>query len=524
MNIAPRLLAFAACLVAAAVAAAAEPLKLPADAAEPQVIEILAKAREAGDAYAAHLAMKGWLSRNSSPSVGVLVAAADTALMAGDLQSAAALYKRHVAAAPADEARSQAAARLYEVLVARLQNFDDAYSFYARDGQGLRQSLAARQFDSWFLDQARVRGDVVMATQILAAVMADKLPLELERSLYWDHLDWTMSQLAQGTSAVHPAAKAARQIVGLVRESPQRAARYGFITSWLEFQSATAGKDAAAQAAAFAPVAAAGAAYVDAVPAASTLNDMLSVFFCGTNNHQPWQTLGGPITGLWTAAFAKLPDDEKAKAINWNGWRTYQASPDQWVELGTKFPAVFQKAPATAELPLLVNKPDPAVFAAQSSFLTGVPSDAAKIVNAVAATKGTDLLAGLKHLSQAESWHGDFGTTWGAAQSVSGIYISFPRQPATTKAEWYKALAAWGPEGIARTPIARRLACDRLRHDSAAGQNGVRGRTAPLGLGALGRQGPQRRDHACPHRFQAVGRPGAQPAQGGAGGQGRSTR
>ena len=450
----PRLLVYAAALVAAGAARAAEPLKIPADAAEPQVVEILAKARAAGDAYAAHLAMKGWISRNPSPSAGVLVAAADTALAAGDLQSAAALTKRFIAAAPADEARSQAAARLYELLVNRIPSHDDVYAFFARSGLGLRQSPAARQFDPWFLEQARARGDLVTAAQLLAAVMADKLPLELERNLYWDHLDAVMGGLAPAAPGMHPAAPAARQIVGLVRESPPRAARYGFITAWLEFQAATVGKDAAAQAAAFAPVAAAGAAYVDAVPAAATLHDMLNVFICATGNHQPWQTIGGPITALWTGAFAKLPDDEKAKAINWNGWGKHQASPDQWLELGVKFPAVFQKAPATAGLPLLVNKPDPAVFAAQATFLSGVPSDAAKIVNAVAATKGTDLPAGLRHLSQAEAWHGDFNTTWAAAQMVWGIYRGFPRQPATTDADWFKALAAWMPEAVYRTPIA----------------------------------------------------------------------
>ena len=459
MNTSLLRIAVAACLVAAHLVAvhAAEPqqAKLSPDAAEPQVVEFLSQAGKSGDAYAANIALKAWLARHPSPAAGVLVAAGDTALAAGDLQAAASLYKRGIAGMPADEARSRVAARLYDILAGCLQSNDDAYSFFVRNGLELRQSLEARQFDGWFLEQAVARKDSVTAAQILAAVMAEKLPLELERNLYWESLDATMGELARATPDRHAAAPAARQIVGLVRESPPLAARYGFITSWLEFQAAVAGKDAAAQAAAFAPVAAAAAAYVDAAPTAAVLNDMLNTFFCGTNGHQAWQTIGGPITGLWTASFEKLLDDEKAKAINgWNGWWNFQASPEQWMELGAKFPAVFQKAPGTRGLPLLVNKPDPAVFAKQATLFLGVESDAAKVVNAVAATKGTDLPAGLKHLSQAESWHGEFASTWGAANGLWGIYRTFPRQPATTDADWNKALAAWAPEGVYRTPIA----------------------------------------------------------------------
>jgi TolA-binding protein len=449
--------AIAACLLAAPAVRAAEPqpAKLSPDAAEPQVVEFLTKAGEAGDAYAANIALKAWLARHPSPAPAVLLAAGDTARAAGDLQAAASLYKRWIATAPADEARSRVAARLYEILAGSLQSNDDAYSFFVRNGFELRQSLEARQFDLWFLEQAQARKDPVTAAQILATVMSEKLPLELERNLYWDLLDWTMGELARATPDRHAAAPAARQIVGLVRESPARAARYGFITAWLEFQAAVAGKDAAAQAAAFAPVATAAAAYVDAAPTNAVLNDILNAFFCGTNGHQAWQTIGGPITGLWTASFEKLPDDEKAKAINgWNGWWNFQASPEQWVELGAKYPAVFQKAVGTRTLPLLVSKPDPAVFAKQATFLSGVTSDAAKVVNAVVATKGTDLPAGLRHLSQAESWHGEFVSTWGAAGQLWNIYRSFPRQPAANDADWLKALAAWAPEGVYRTPIA----------------------------------------------------------------------
>jgi outer membrane protein assembly factor BamD (BamD/ComL family) len=427
----------------------------PAAAGEQQIVELATAARDLGRPYAANIAIKTWLARTQNPTPAAMLAAAENAALSGDLKTAASRYKLYLAAAPADETRSRAAARLYTLLIDDLGNADDAYTFMTRQGADLRQSAEARKYDFWFLEQAQNRRDAVSMASRLAAIMAEQLPLELERITCWDRLDGLMGELARATPNYFPAAADARKIVGLVRESPARAARYGFIVSWLEYRAGAAGKDPAALAKSFEPVVAAATAYVDAVPTAATLADVINVFVCPENNHNHWSTLGDPTRGWWTASFAKLSDEEKPKAINWQGWYAYQASPDQWIELGTKFPEVFKKAPATAGLPFLVNKPDPAVYTAQVPFLTGVASDGAKMANALAATKGTDLLAGLKHLSQQEAWHGTFESTYNAAASnVWPIWRSFPRQPAATDADWYKAFLAWAPEAIVRSPIA----------------------------------------------------------------------
>jgi TolA-binding protein len=426
-----------------------------AAAGEQQIVELVTLARDLGRPYAANIAIKTWLARTPSPSPAAMLAAAENAASSGDLKTAASRYKLYLAAAPADETRSRAAARLYALLIDDLANPDDAYTFMARQGADLRQSPEARKFDFWFLEQAQNRRDAVSMASRLAAIMAEQLPLELERITCWERLDALMAELARATPNYFAAAADARKIVGLVRESPPRVARYGLIAAWLEFRAGAAGKDPAALAKSFEPVIAAATAYVDAVPAAATLADVMNIFFCPENNHNHWNTLGDPTRGWWTASFAKIPDDEKSKAINWQGWQAYQASPDQWLELGTKFPEVFKKAGGTAGLPFLVNKPDPAVYAAQVPFLTGVASDGAKASNALAATKGTDLLAGLRHLSQQESWHSTFESTYNAATSlVWPIWRSFPRQPAATDADWHKAFLAWAPEAIVRSPIA----------------------------------------------------------------------
>jgi hypothetical protein len=481
----------------------------PAAAGEQQIVELATAARDLGRPYAANIAIKTWLARTPNPSPAAMLAAAENAALSGDLKTAASRYKLYLAAAPADETRSRAAARLYTLLIDDLGNADDAYTFMTRQGADLRQSAEARKYDLWFLDQALARRDAVAMAGRLAAIMAEQMPLELERITCWDRLDALMGELARATPNYFAAAADARKIVGLVRESPARAARYGLIVSWLEYRAGAAGKDPAALAKSFEPVVAAATAYVDAAPTAATLADVMNVFVCPENNHNHWNTLGDPTRGWWTASFAKLPDDEKSKAINWQGWWSFQASPDQWLELGTKFPEVFKKAPATAGLPFLVNKPDPAVYASQAAFLTGVASDGARAANAIAATKGTDLLAGLRHLSQQEAWHGTFESTYNvAANNVWPIWKSFPREPAATDADWYKAFFTWAPEAIIRSPIAI------FQPGAAQGY-----------LNAVGREDPARGDHAHAHRLQAVGRSGPHSTQDRAGGgQGRGRR
>ena len=430
-------------------------VQAPGAVSEQEMLAVLAAGREAGRPTAANLAVKAWLSQQRSPSPAVLLAAADAAALAGDLKTAAARYKLFIAAAPADEARSRAAARLYALLIDELGRAEDAYAFMVRNHASLRQSAEARKFDGWLFDVALARRDAPVAAATLAAAMAEKQPLELERITWWDRLDALMAELARAQAAHFPAAVSARQIVPLVRESPARAARYGLIAAWLEYRAGEAGKDPAALAKAFEPVTAAATAYVAAAPTAATLNDVQNMYYCGTNNHDLWKAHGDTIRGWWTASFGKLSDDEKSKAINWNNWWQMQASPAQWIELGAAFPQVFQKAGATAGLPMLAAPADPAAYAKQATFLTGVTSDAAKSVNALAATKGTDLLAGFRHLARAESWYGGFDTTYTAAiQRVWPIFRTFPREPVATDADFNKVLVAWGPEAISRTPLA----------------------------------------------------------------------
>ena len=236
-------------------------VQAPGAVSEQEMLGVLAAGREAGRPTAANLAIKAWLAQQRSPAPAILLAAADAAALAGDLKTAAARLKLAIAAAPPDEARSRAAARLYSILIDDLGRGDDAYSFMARNHATLRQAPEARKFDAWLVDTALARRDAPVAAATLAAVMAEKQPLELERIAWWDRLDALMGELARAQAGQFPAATAARQLAGLVRESPARATRYTLIAAWLDYRAGAAGKDPAALAKAFEPVMAAAAGW-----------------------------------------------------------------------------------------------------------------------------------------------------------------------------------------------------------------------------------------------------------------------
>jgi hypothetical protein len=122
----------------------------PAGAGEQQIVELVNAARDLGRPYAANIAIKTWLARTPNPSPAAMLAAAENAALSGDLKTAASRYKLYLAAAPADETRSRAAARLFALLIDDLGNADDAYTFMTRQGADLRQSAEARKYDLWF--------------------------------------------------------------------------------------------------------------------------------------------------------------------------------------------------------------------------------------------------------------------------------------------------------------------------------------------------------------------------------------
>lgn len=383
----------------------------PGGAGEEDALKLLQSGRELGRSYAVSLAMKGYLAHHFQPSPEVMRLAAENAFEAGDHRGAVSRYKTYLKLTKPGEVASRAAALMLMIDIDLLGAEDDAYLFMSTEGEKFRQTAAYRKFEPWYLEQAAKRQDFPALARGLATVMGDKLPLEQERLLYWEHLDYLMNQVRHARTSQYAALPAIRKIVPAIRDSKQRSARYGFYAANLEFEASSAGKDPAALARSFQGVAEAARAYVQAYPTAETVEDVVRGLAGGDDfRDDAWSKLVEPKRALFVWAFEKLGGEERTALLNASLVRNKSsllAEPVQWAELGGKYPDLFAKAEGARDVTFATNIADPALIQTQAAFLKNVPSRSAAVINSLAAG-GDDLAKAVDHLMRNEAWHLDF--------------------------------------------------------------------------------------------------------------------
>ena len=426
--------------------------KNPGLVAPEDVVRMLQLSHQLNRPYAASLAIRVYLAQTPNVAPALLRLAAENAELAGDLRAAAARYRQYLRAAPSGPEASEAAGRFYRIQIDFLGAGDDAYRFMSEFGEPLRQSLAARRYDHWYLTTARERKDVPAVARWLATVFSDKLPLEIERRWYWEHLEWLLSEINLALPEHYEALPHCRRLGPLIRNSPRLMAKFQFYTAHLAFKAGAAGKEAAALEKDFAAVATAGRAYLDAVPTLETARDIFAVLSGGFQRYNDAEANRqlAPKRDLYVYAFGKLADADREQFMQ-DRW----ASPAQWIELGSQNAVLFRRAPGTVTLSFITQTNDLAVFQKQTEFLQGVRADRAAVINSLAV--GGDLWGSVQHLIQKETWHLPFtAPTTLLAQQIWPVFAGFPRADAQKlPADYFpKLMARYGAELVAKSPIA----------------------------------------------------------------------
>ena len=124
-----------------------------------EIIKAIDTGKELGKPYVASLAVKNYLAVKLKPSEAVVRKAIENAVLTGDHQSVVARAKMYLRSAKPSAEASEVAATLYRTQIDYLDTQDNAYQFMAAEGGKFRQSLNARKFDKWFVDQAEARRD-----------------------------------------------------------------------------------------------------------------------------------------------------------------------------------------------------------------------------------------------------------------------------------------------------------------------------------------------------------------------------
>jgi hypothetical protein len=150
--------------------------------------------------------------------------------------------------------------------------------------------------------------------------------------------------------------------------------------------------------------------YVDAVPTAGTVQDIITVFAGGYENGNARWDDGDAGRGtaakreFFRYAFGKIPDAERKAVLawNWGDWQNRLLTPDAWMEIGAAVPETFKSAPGTAQIrfnPIAT----PEQYRKMAGFLQGVKSQSAAVINSMAVS-ADDLWACVQNLIQKESW------------------------------------------------------------------------------------------------------------------------
>ncbi|MEO5368355.1 MAG: hypothetical protein H7831_18755, partial [Magnetococcus sp. WYHC-3] len=373
------------------------------------ISSLITQSFELGRPQATAVIVKSYLARHRDPSLTLLLQAAQVAEWSGDLRTAVSRYKQALKVAPNAPSAPDTANRLFRLQVYDLGTGDDAFRVMTEMGEAARASPALKRFDSWYLSQALLRKDVLAVTRRLSSILADQMPLDLERQAYWDVLDAIMRDLAVVRPELYSAVPDCRRIVenGLIRGNEAWNKRFAFLTANLAFAAATVtmGKDAAAQAREFEPVARAARAYIDAAPTAETLREIEFVFSGGWDKYDASQMIKcfEPKAGVFAYAFGKLNNAQRDAILltslpNWdaNARIPMLTTREQFAQLAATYPDYFRQSAATWRLPMLADNITAAECKALAPKLQGVPNADALAIAALGASD--DLAACWQHV------------------------------------------------------------------------------------------------------------------------------
>ncbi len=432
----------------------------PSSASGETMVKLLTLGGEAGRPQAAAAVAKSYLAQRRDVAPGLLLQAASIAESAGDLHSAAARYKQYLKLVPPGTDVSATTLHLYSLLAVNMGAADDAYRLMTEMGDAARASVALKRFDGWYLDQARRRHDITALATRLAAVMGDAMPLEMERTAYWDYLDSLMREIAGARPEHFGALPACRKIAGLIRENDAWSKRFAFQTAYLAYTATAAGKDAATLDRDFEPVAAAARAYVDAAPNADVLKEIFRTFGGGWDriNDPMFQRVYPQMAQFGAYAFGKLSDKDRDVYLSpgpgWDPyyWASRLMTRELYGQVLTTYPDYFRKTPNIDRLSLVTDSTNAAVYKALAPMAQGLANSDALIVTALGTSD--DLYGCWQRVFQGGWFVAGGGDIAGIMNTVWVRFsrLARPGVPAIAGNANELAMVRFGTDVLAKTP------------------------------------------------------------------------
>lgn len=163
---------------------------------EKVIISLLQAGIKEGKPAQAIAKTQKWLRQNLPKDSMLLYYAGQAAELSGDWKNAAVLFKQYLKNADLKSATADHAVQsVYSLLIYQLNDTSGAYAFGRNDGNRVMVCPRARQFDSWFLDEAVRRKDPVAVSARLHACLKAGLPSDLMAVRYSNYFRWLLAQL-----------------------------------------------------------------------------------------------------------------------------------------------------------------------------------------------------------------------------------------------------------------------------------------------------------------------------------------
>lgn len=436
-------------------------------ASDEQVIELLREARAAHRYFEAGLVVKSYLGKVFNPKPALLLAAAENAVLGGELSIATGYYKRYLRDASVSEESALAAANLYELLIDQLDQQDDAYQHMLGTGLRFRDGHPhARRFDTWFLAQARKRRDFDSLALGLEGMFAGKPSLAMRHQFLWPALREALGELRFADAKQAETVKRFVALIdstGLPEADRKELIFYGTIFDFRLARSVDGDQKAMAK---LGRVLRAASEYVASKGTADSLVDVCRSIGAKESGRdfeeRWWREHYEQLLPTIVDAHGKLPADEqgafgykriKDRIVNDLG------NPKQWYQAGARHPALFahENFRRYSFDDVFVSG---SAIGKQITDLAGKVGDSqhdfARLIRSLQA--GNDLKSVMQHWFKQESWALSSGDIYELADDLLVPAVAHriggddeeARKAAIDAATW---MAAFGTPWLTTTPV-----------------------------------------------------------------------
>ena len=195
----------------------------PEQQSESNLIRLLQSGIAESRSAEAFTVAKPWLARQQPRTPDGLLVAGRAAKRAGDWSAASDFHKNLLKDSKLDPSiATRVVPALYRLIINDIGEPEAAYFYMRQEGNRLRLHGTARQFDTWFLEQAKRRGDLVAVCDRLAAIAADGASNPTD---FTQDFEWACRKLESFTHEAEDWYAAARRLAAVPRTPPVHKAR-----------------------------------------------------------------------------------------------------------------------------------------------------------------------------------------------------------------------------------------------------------------------------------------------------------